>query len=90
MLEKQCIILELGASSGAKQLRGVKGILWVVVVESEGRHGTVDAQLISLWGGPCWREWLLCGTGRREGKWADLPWLFSAQGRNANKYLINT
>lgn len=56
MLEKQCIILELGASSGAKQLRGVEGILWVVVVESEGRHGTVDAQLISLWGGPCWKE----------------------------------
>lgn len=37
MLKKQCILLELGASSGAKQPRGVEGILWVVVVGSEER-----------------------------------------------------
>lgn len=68
MLNKQCILLELGASSGAKQLREVEGILWVVAVGSEGKHATVDAWLIGLQGGPCWKEWLLCGTGRREGK----------------------
>lgn len=68
MLNKQCIFLELGASSGAKQLREVEGILWVVAVGSEGKHATMDAWLIGLQGGPCWKEWLLCGTGRREGK----------------------
>ena len=68
MLKRQCIILELGASSGAKQLRGMEGILWVVVVGSDGRHATVDTRLIGLPGGPCWEEWLLCGGGRRDGK----------------------
>lgn len=43
MLNKQCILRELGASSGAKQLREVEGILWVVAVGSEGKHATVDA-----------------------------------------------
>lgn len=89
MLNKQCIFLELGASNGAKQLREVEGILWVVAVGSEGKHATMDAWLIGLQGGPRWKEWLLCGTGRREGK-MDRSSFLSAQGRNANKYLINT
>lgn len=57
--------LGAGTSSGAKRLRGVGGVVWVVVARSEGRRGAADAA--GLRGGSYQKEWLLCGAGRREG-----------------------
>lgn len=58
----------------------------MVVARSEGRRGAADAVGMGLRGGSYWKEWLLCGTGRREGE-MDRSSLapFSAQGRSANK-----
>lgn len=60
--------LGAGTSSGAKRLRGVGGVVWVVVARSEGRRGAADAAGMGLRGGSYRKEWLLCGTGRREGE----------------------
>lgn len=89
-LNKQCILLELGASSGAKQLRGMEGVLWV------GQLGLKESMQLWMHGLQDFGEDLVGRNGyfviqgEERGKWADLPWLVSAQGRNANKYLINT
>lgn len=58
----------------------------MVVARSEGRRGTVHAAGMGPRGGSYLKEWLLCGTGRREGEMGRSSLgPFSAQGRSANK-----
>lgn len=40
----------------------------MVVARSEGRRGAAHAAGMGLRGGSYRKEWLLCGTGRREGE----------------------
>lgn len=78
--------LGAGTSSGAKRLRGVGGVVWVVVARSEGRRGAATRRAWACGEDRIGRNgyFVVQGEGRgKMGRTSLGP--FSAQGRSANK-----